>query len=224
MICAFIPARGGSKGIPGKNIKLLGGKPLIAYTIEAALKAKLDRVIVSTEDKEIKKIAKQYGAEVLDRPEKLAQDDTPMFVLLDKEIPRIEPIPEMVVLLQPTVPFRRVMHIKAAMNTLAKNEDYDSILTAEKVPTKYSPDQVLVTTPMGLKMATGAPISQRTRSRQKYADAWIPTGSVYVFRTKNLEEGSFYGDRIMALETESEYNLDSMEDWLEAEEYIKENA
>lgn len=221
MIVAFIPARGGSKGISRKNVKELGGKPLIAWTIEAALKAKLDRVIVSTEDKEIKKIAKQYGAEVLDRPEELAQDDTPMFVLLDKEVPRIEPIPEMVVLLQPTVPFRRVMHIKAAVNTLAKNEDYDSILTAEKVPVKYSPDQVLVTTPTGLKMATGSPISQRTKSRQRYADAWIPTGSVYVFRTKNLEEGSFYGDRILALETEAEINIDDEADWKQAEKWLK---
>jgi len=77
-ILAIIPARGGSKGIPRKNIRLLAGKPLIAYTIEAARQShKVDRVIVSTEDTEIAKIAARYGAEVIKRPEELAKDETP---------------------------------------------------------------------------------------------------------------------------------------------------
>ena len=73
---AFIPARGGSKGVPGKNIKELCGKPLIAYTIEAALKAeKIDRVIVTTDDEDIAKVAREYGAEVpFMRPDYLASD------------------------------------------------------------------------------------------------------------------------------------------------------
>lgn len=78
-VVAIIPARGGSKGIPRKNIKNLNGKPLIAYTIEEALKSKyVDRVIVSTEDLEIAEISKSFGAEVpFFRPKELAQDDTP---------------------------------------------------------------------------------------------------------------------------------------------------
>ena len=77
-IVAIILARGGSKGIPKKNIKLLAGKPLIAYSIEAALKSKyIDRVIVSTEYEEIAEISKRYGAEVIERPEELAKDETP---------------------------------------------------------------------------------------------------------------------------------------------------
>jgi CMP-N-acetylneuraminic acid synthetase len=77
-ILAIVPARGGSKGIPRKNIKLLAGKPLIAYTIEAALKSKyIDRVIVSTEDEEIAEIPKLYGAEATKRPIELAKDKSP---------------------------------------------------------------------------------------------------------------------------------------------------
>jgi len=77
-ILAIIPARGGSKTIPRKNIKLLNGKPLIYYTIKESIKSKyLGRIIVSTEDKEISEISKKYGAEVIERPEELAKDETP---------------------------------------------------------------------------------------------------------------------------------------------------
>jgi len=77
-ILAIIPARGGSKGLPRKNIKPLLGKPLIAWTIEQAKNIKyIDMVVVSTEDKEIAEISKKYGAEVVERPEELARDDFP---------------------------------------------------------------------------------------------------------------------------------------------------
>jgi len=78
-IIAIIPARGGSKGLPGKNIIPLGGKPLIAHSIETAKKSKLiERVIVTTDDEEIADVAREYGAEVpFIRPAELAQDDTP---------------------------------------------------------------------------------------------------------------------------------------------------
>src|SRR3989344_6294036 len=103
---AVIPARGGSKGLPRKNIKKLLGKPLIAYTIEAAKKAKsLDRIFVSTEDKEIAKIAKKYGAEVIERPFELAADDAPTYRVLQHAINEIGNA-EVVVTLQPTSPIR----------------------------------------------------------------------------------------------------------------------
>jgi len=77
-IVAIIPARGGSKGIPRKNIKQLFGKPLIVWTIEHAKKSRyIGRITVSTEDKEIAEISKKYGAEVIERPEELAKDETP---------------------------------------------------------------------------------------------------------------------------------------------------
>ncbi len=90
-IIAIIPARGGSKGIPRKNIKLLAGKPLIAWTIEAALRSKcLDRVFVSTEDEEIAKISKEWGAEIIKRPKKLSGDKTSMLPVVDHSIDYLE--------------------------------------------------------------------------------------------------------------------------------------
>ncbi len=78
-ILAVIPARGGSKGIPRKNIRLLAGKPLIAYSIQTALKSKyVDDVVVSTEDEEIAEISKNYGLEIVKRPMDLAKDDVPL--------------------------------------------------------------------------------------------------------------------------------------------------
>ena len=78
VLCS-ISARGGSKGVPGKNIKLLGGNPLITYAIKAALRSKyIDRVVVSTDEDSIAMVAKEYGAEVIIRPNKLAVDQTPL--------------------------------------------------------------------------------------------------------------------------------------------------
>ena len=77
-IIAIIPARGGSKGIPRKNIRLLAGKPLIAYSIEAAMKSRyIKKVVVSTEDAEIAEISRRYGVEIIKRPEELAKDESP---------------------------------------------------------------------------------------------------------------------------------------------------
>lgn len=117
---AIIPARGGSKGLPGKNIKLLNGKPLIAYTIEAALKSKnITRVIVSTDDLEIAEVARKYGAEIpFMRPAELSKDntsskDTVIYTLnrLDEEFSlKMEEF----VILQPTSPLRTDIHIDEA--------------------------------------------------------------------------------------------------------------
>lgn len=100
-----IPARGGSKGIPRKNIKMIAGKPLIAWTIEAAGRSKLlDRFVVSTEDPEIARISKEYGAPVINRPARLATDRATTLSVLQHVLTLIDA--EAVVLLQPTSPIR----------------------------------------------------------------------------------------------------------------------
>jgi len=219
-VVCLIPARGGSKGIPNKNIKELGGKPLIAWTIETAQKAGIQRIIVSTDDKKIAKVAREHGAEVMDRSKELSGDEVSMYQVVASEVPKIQPEPEYVVLLQPTVPFRKKIHLRSAIVQLTKN-DYDSLISVEKLPTKYNPSQVIVSTPTGLRMASGAPISQRIQRRQEYPDAWIPTGSIYIFKTSNLESGSFYGDKVTVIETNAEINIDTPEDWEEAELWLK---
>jgi len=131
---AIIPARGGSKGIPRKNIKELCGKPLITYIIETALRVEeLDRVIVSTEDKEIAEVAKKCGAEVpFMRPEELARDETPTLPVLQHAVKYLEEKenykPDIVVLLYPTSPLLKHERVSEAIKLL-KARGFDSVLS-----------------------------------------------------------------------------------------------
>ena len=119
-ILGIIPARGGSKGIPRKNIKPLHGKPLIYYTIKEALKSKfLNRVVVSTEDNDIAEIAKKFGAKVIKRPKELARDETPIRDVVIHVLNKFKEkkyIPDAVVLLQPSSPLRKAHHIDEAIS------------------------------------------------------------------------------------------------------------
>jgi len=129
---AIIPARGGSKGIPRKNIRLLAGKPLIAYSIEAALNTReLDRVVVSTEDNEIAMIAKKWGAEVIIRPEELAKDDVPTLPVLQHVLRELENkenyVPEIIVLLYATSPLLKPNRVSEAIKML-QTKKYDSVV------------------------------------------------------------------------------------------------
>jgi len=120
-ILAIIPARGGSKGIPRKNIKLIAGKPLIAWTIEAAKASKLlSRFVVSTDDAEIAEISSKYGAEVIDRPAKLAADNTITADVL-KHVLSIVPA-DIVVVLQPSSPIRDEGLIDACLTKFFESE------------------------------------------------------------------------------------------------------
>lgn len=117
---AIIPARGGSKGLPRKNVRLLGEKPLIAYTIHAALKSRIGRVIVSTDDEEIAVISQEWGAEVpFRRPPDIASDQATSLSVLLHALEHMESVERMnvehVVFLQPTSPFRNENHINEAL-------------------------------------------------------------------------------------------------------------
>ncbi|MDD3593339.1 MAG: acylneuraminate cytidylyltransferase family protein [Candidatus Gastranaerophilales bacterium] len=132
-IVAIIPARGGSKRLPHKNIKLLLGKPLIAWSIESALKSKLiNKVVVSTDSPEIADTAKQYGAQVHIRPGELAQDTTKTAPVLVDVVNMLEINsykPDIIILLQPTCPVREGGLVDEALRILLENKQYDSIFT-----------------------------------------------------------------------------------------------
>jgi N-acylneuraminate cytidylyltransferase len=136
-VLAIIPARGGSKGLPGKNIKPVGGKPLIAWTIEAATKSKfIDRVVLSSDDENIINTATQYGCEApFVRPKELAQDDSPA---IDTVLHALQQLPhfDITVLLQPTCPLRSAEDIDNALSTLfSKNaKSCVSVTTPDKSP------------------------------------------------------------------------------------------
>ncbi len=134
---AIIPARGGSKSIPRKNIRLLNGKPLVYYAIKEAQHSRyVHRVFVSTEDREIAEIAKGYGAEVIPRPVELAQDDTPSLPVYRQVIKYLEDMensyPDVVVLLQPTSPLRKVEDIDGAIEKFL-HTNCDSIVSVCEV-------------------------------------------------------------------------------------------
>ena len=132
-VLAIIPARGGSKRLPGKNIKLLNGKPLIAHSIEFAMNSGvIDKLIVSTDSDDIAAVAKQYGAEVMMRPAELATDTAktaPVLLHVADELEKQGYVPDIVVLLQPTCPVRIKNLAYEALKILDKNPEYDSIFT-----------------------------------------------------------------------------------------------
>jgi len=127
-ILAIIPARGGSKGIPKKNIKMLAGKPLIAWTIETALSVLcLDRVILSTDDKQILKIGKEYGAQApFLRPAEIAEDDTTDMPVYEHALNWLADnegfFPDIIVWLRPTTPFRKSEDIEQAVDLLVRKK------------------------------------------------------------------------------------------------------
>ena len=138
MVVGLIPARGGSKGVPRKNLAVVGGRPLLAWTIDAAQRARtLDRVVVSTDDDEI---ASAAGTEVLRRPARLAEDATPMIDVVRHAVDELAP--DVVVLLQPTSPLRRAQHIDVVVDLLLES-GADSVVTVVEVPHRYSPESLM---------------------------------------------------------------------------------
>ena len=131
-IISIIPARGGSKGIPRKNIKLLNGKPLISYSIDASNSCSLiDETYVSTEDAEISEISKGNNAEVIERPDELAGDDSSSIDVILHVLDYLEnrgELPDLFVLLQPTSPLRTSEDIEASINSFLES-DCDSLVS-----------------------------------------------------------------------------------------------
>lgn len=165
-ILGLIPARSGSKGVRNKNIRLLGDKPLIAYTIEAALQSRVDRVVVSTESTEYAQIARQYGAEVpFMRPSELACDTIAAIAVLGHAVDWFAEnerwCPDAVFYLQPTSPFRKAEHIDAAIDRLIPEVDSVISVTA---PTDH-PYYMFEPTAKG-RMVPFVEISPRPERRQ----------------------------------------------------------
>lgn len=181
---AIIPARGGSKGIPRKNIKLLGGKPLIAYSIEAALKSKIDKVIVSTEDEEIAEISRRYGAEVINRPKELARDDSTRMDVVFHALDDLKPKnynPDIVVLLQPTSPLRRAEDVDNAIKLFLNSNCGSVVSVCEMEPPPYWSFVI----EEGYLKSLFDERYLRMR-RQDLARAYIPNGAIFISRVQTL--------------------------------------
>ena len=226
-ILAIIPARGGSKGVPGKNIKFLNGKPLLGYTAEIALQSKyLTEVIVSTEDEQISTVAKSLGIQVpFIRPMALAQDNTPTIDVIVHALKWYESrnvFFDAVCLLQPTSPFRTVEFLNEAIEKFTLRA-CDSLVSIQRVPPEYNPHWAFEVNEDGnLKIATGeAEIISR---RQELPLAYHRDGSIYITKTEVLlKEHSLYGKSIAYIESAADFyvNIDTMEDWKKAEEMVQ---
>jgi N-acylneuraminate cytidylyltransferase len=227
-ILGLIPARGGSKGVPGKNIKLLAGKPLLAYTAEPALKSRLlTKVLLSTDSAEIAEVGKQLGLYVpFLRPAELALDTTPTLPAVQHALEFLKSIGEefdAVCLLQATNPLRKPEDIDSAIKKFIGG-NYDSLFSMLEVPLEYNPYWTFLENEKGLlHLAIGGGTEPLSR-RQLLPKAYHREGSIYISKTQVVMScNSLFGDKIggYLLKTEFPINIDTMEDWAKAEEYFK---
>ena len=203
---AIIPARSGSKGLPNKNILMLGNKPLIAYTIEAALKSnEFERVIVSTDSLEYKYIAEKFGAEVFMRSEELSNDKASSFVVIEDVLNKIETTIDYFVLLQVTSPFRNENHIKESIEVFENSiSEYDFLVSMQKSDKSSS----LIKPIYDSGTLEEYNIDYSNYSRQKY-DEYHPNGAIFIGKVKEyLEQKHFFGKRSKAYFMNKEDSID----------------
>jgi CMP-N,N'-diacetyllegionaminic acid synthase len=217
-ILGIIPARGGSKGVPGKNIKYLADKPLINYTIEAALLSKLTKVIVSTDDDLIAKVASEAGALItFKRPAYLASDTAKSIDVAKHALLTMEQIDHInydaVMLLQPTTPFRTVQDINQAITILETSTDTDSVISVV---------DVLAHHPARMKYLRAGRLidplfceAYENQNRQELEPMYIRNGAIYLTKRATLLNNSYKGEKCMALlmPQERSINIDTLHDF-----------
>lgn len=195
VILGVTPARGGSKGVARKNIRLLAGKPLIAWTIEAALGSKrLDRYLVSTEDSEIAHVAKDYGAQVIDRPKELATDEATTGDVLRHALTLVEA--DVVVLLQATSPVRDADLIDHCIERFLRTHP-DSLATGF--------------------ICRATEYGKNSLRRQEIPGFFYNDGNVAIFWAHLIRQGEFYGKRYEKILLDREQNVeidDEFDFWL----------
>jgi CMP-N,N'-diacetyllegionaminic acid synthase len=221
-VLGIVPARGGSKGVPGKNVRMLAGRPLIDYTARAARESSvLDRIILSTDSDEIAEAGRRSGLEVpFMRPASLAADDTPMQPVVQHAIDTLSAdgwTPDVIVLLQPTSPLRRPSHVRDAVAMLRETKA-DSVVTVVELPRHLSPDYVMRIEDGVLRpfLSDGARVTRRQDARPAYSR----DGTVYACWRATLDRcGSIYGERCLPLivNAADSLSIDSPDDWAEAE-------
>lgn len=227
-VLGVITARGGSKGLPGKNLKLLAGKPLIAHTIAAAVASNaLDRIILSTDDEAIAAAGRALGCEVpFLRPAALAADDTPHLPVIQHAVRWMADHagyhPDAVMILQPTSPLRNADDIRASVELL-ESSGADSALGASEIPAHAHPLRALRVDDTGAAVlfVTGEGVRHRINRRQNLPAAWVMNGAIYICRTRVLfaDPPSLYGDRVVVhrMSATRGLSIDDAHDWAEAE-------
>jgi CMP-N-acetylneuraminic acid synthetase len=221
-VLGLVPARGGSKGVPGKNLRTLAGRTLLDYTARAAVDSGvIDRLVLSTDSSEIADAGRRAGLEVpFIRPATLAQDDTPMLPVIRHAVDALAAdgwTAEEIVLLQPTSPLRRPSHVRDAV-TLLRESKADSVVSVVELPRHLSPDYVMRIEDGVLRpfLPDGARVTRRQDARPAYSR----DGTVYACWRTTLERwGNIYGERCqpLVLDAADSLSIDSLADWAEAE-------
>ncbi len=222
---AVIPARGGSKGIPKKNIKLLEKKPLIEYTINDAKNSKLiTEIVVSTDNQEIAIEAEIAGCKPpFIRPAEFAQDTSTSLEVVQHAIDFFESqnvFFDAVCLLQPTNPFREQGFIDKAIEKFIASKS-DSLVSVLPLPHEFNPHWAFEENENGLlKIATGE--KNIITRRQELPRAFYRDGAIYITKTEVIKNGSLYGESIAYIENNPQFyvNIDTTEDWEKAEKLL----
>jgi len=229
-VLAIIPARGGSKGLPGKNVRALAGHPLIAYSVAAGLQTNLvNRVICSTDSEEIANVARQYGAEIpFMRPAELAQDDSPdidFFNHAIEELAKTGYRPDIIVQLRPSDPFRRPGLVDEAIQMMIDNPEAHSIRTITEPG--YSPYKMWTINESGtLDQLLHVPgmAEPFNMPRQELPEVWWHIGVLDVVRTNVVTEtNSLSGTVILPLKVDREASadIDTLDDFEHAGKLIQ---
>ncbi|HEV2560412.1 MAG TPA: acylneuraminate cytidylyltransferase family protein [Microvirga sp.] len=221
-ILGLIPARGGSKGVPGKNIRPMCSRPLLAWTVDAARRSGvIGRILLSTDTQEIADVGRLEGCDVpFLRPPEISDDATPMHAVIEHALKWTQTegrVPDIIVLLQPTSPLRDGSEIRAAVDLL-RRENCDSVISVTEIPRHHSPDFVLRLDEHG-SLKPFNPQGLATR-RQDARPAFARDGSVYAFWRRTFEEQhGIYGRdcRPVMVEPERSLSIDTLEDFAEAE-------
>ena len=226
MNVALITARGGSKGLPRKNVLPLAGKPLIAWTIEAALEsAAIDKVFVSTEDQEIAEISSSYGANIIARPLELASDQASSEAVVEHAIQFFKANGvdiNTLALLQPTSPLRTAQHIDSAFEQYEKN-NADMVLSVFEP--EHTPVKAYISASDGsIKglYSEEAPYSRR----QDLPKAYQPNGAIYIFNVEVfMENVKFPRHNVypFVMSSSDSTDIDTQQDLILAEQIYREN-
>jgi CMP-N,N'-diacetyllegionaminic acid synthase len=210
-VLGIIPARGGSKSVPHKNLVPLRGLPLIAYTAAAVRRsATVTRAIVSTDDKKIAGVARELGLEVpFLRPDHLSTDDTPMLPVIQHALKWASNegrfVPDIVVLLQPTSPLRHASDIDAAIR-LFQSQSADTVVSVVEVPHQFTPSSLMELKDGALVPASPQPQALRRQDKPRFYARNGP--AILAIRRSVIESGRLYGDKVLPLIMPRERSVD----------------
>lgn len=229
-VIAIIPARSGSKGVVDKNIRLLGGHPLIAYSIVAAQLANgIDRIIVSTDSEKYAKIARDYGAEVpFLRPDEISRDSSGDYEFIKHALDWLQDNegyqPEYLVHLRPSTPFREVCYIESAIEAIKKDKKATALRSLHEMPQSAYKTFEIEGGYMKTVCRDSFDIETANRPRQMFKTTYDANGYIDIIRTSYvIANKKIHGDRVIAYITPRAFEVDMPEDFEYLEYLISKN-